>query len=342
MSESSLVSVIMPAYNSALFVRQSIDSVLNQTYQNFELLIYDDCSTDNTVDIITSYKDERIKLYKKDNNTGYTNSLIKGIEDANGKYIARIDSDDVCHTERLEKQVAFLDTNADYGLVGSFLQTITGNTVSETWQYPVNDDAIRLFTIINSPFAHPSVMIRKEVLVQHQLTYSTAYEPCEDYKLWFDLLKVTKCKNLPEVLLYYRLHANQTIVLRRNRLIEISNRIRQLVLNDFYGIKLADTELMNHYAFFNEIKSNTAALIREKQQWKKKLIHCFKQTSQAEQAVKLIEAYWIVNLRTLAEFKLSFISFLNDKSVIKAFSYAETARFFVKCVTGYKVKQKGK
>ena len=249
-----LVSVILPAYNSALYIGQALESILNQSFSDFEILIFDDCSTDDTVAIIESYTDSRIQLIRKEKNTGYTNSLIEGIRMAKGKYIARMDSDDISMPLRFEKQIAFLEANTDYGLVGSFIQTIQQEQGSEIWKYPEEDDAIRLFCMVNSPFAHPTVMIRKEVLDENQLMYKAAFEPCEDFKLWIDLLKCTKGKNLPEVLLQYRLHNQQTIALNKTKLIENSNKIRQQLMNNFFKLEMREEDLLNHYYFFNEIK----------------------------------------------------------------------------------------
>ena len=340
MNSSSLVTVIMPAYNTGLYIRQAIESILNQTYQNFEFLIYDDSSTDNTVQIIESYTDERIRLYKKEKNTGYTNSLIKGIAEAKGKYIARMDSDDISHFHRLEKQVNFLEKNNEYGLVGSYVQTITSSDFSQVWKFPVDDADIRLFAIINSPFAHPSVLIRKEVLIKNQLTYSLSYEPCEDYKLWYDLLKVTKGKNLDEVLLYYRQHQNQTSILNKNKLIENSNKVRQLVFSDLFNIQLNEEDLVTNYFFFNEIQANSALSIQTKHLWRRKLKSGVWRNTNDKKVNNLLETYWIINLRTIAEFKFSFLKFLNNKSVISDFSFSEIVRFFIKCILCYKVPKK--
>ena len=246
-----LVSVIMPAFNTELYIREAIESILNQTYKNIEFLIYDDCSTDATVAIIESFVDPRIKLIKKQQRNGYTESLIEGIKRAQGKYIARMDSDDISVYNRLEKQVNFLEANNEYGITGSFIETIHASKPSEIWKYPEEDTDIRNYTIINSPFAHPSVVIKKEVLIQNTLTYLTDYEPCEDYKLWVELLKVTKGRNLPEVLLYYRLHDAQTIITRKKKMIEKSNNIRQQVLSDLLNMELNQEELQIHYYFFN-------------------------------------------------------------------------------------------
>ncbi len=330
-----LVSVIMPAFNTELYIRQAIESILNQTYKNIEFLIYDDCSTDATVAIIESFADTRIKLIKKQQRNGYTESLIDGIKRAQGKYIARMDSDDISISNRLEKQVNFLEANSDYGIAGSFIQTIHAVKPAEVWKYPVEDSDIKNYTIVNSPFAHPSVVINREVLIQNNLTYSIDYEPCEDYNLWVDLLKVTKGKNLPEVLLYYRLHDSQTIITKRNRLIEKSNIIRQKVLVDFFNFIPGKEQLNTHYYFFNQIANNTAASIINKYQWRKKLLAAIHTDNNRSAIKQLIENYWVINLRTLGEFQFGFLRFLFNRSVVSQMSMTELSRFVFKCIIRY-------
>ena len=331
------VSVLMPVYNSSSFIKEAVESILNQTYTNFELLIYDDHSTDNTIELVEGYKDSRITLFRKDKNTGYTNSLIMGITKSTGKYIARMDSDDISDLKRFEKQVNFLEANPEYGIVGSQLKTIATDEASQVWSYPATDEDIRLHTIIDSPFAHPSVMIRKDVLDKHELSYDASFEPSEDYKLWVDLLKVTKGANINEVLVYYRLHKNQTISTKKNIRIKNSNLIRQEIVKDFFDCRLTDEELMVHYYYFNEISINSSGSIMEKYMWRKKMLGWFDESDFHQKARLLVEEYWVINLRTLSGFRPSFIKFIFNKFLVKNFSILETFKFGIKCLVGYKV-----
>ena len=336
MNQLPLISVLMPVYNSELYINEAVESILNQTYQNFEFLIYDDHSTDNTVALIEAYKDCRITLIKKGENTGYTNSLIAGIKSAKGKYIARMDSDDISHLQRFEKQVIFLETNLEYGIVGSRIQTIRKDNQTQVWDYPLKDEDIRLHTIINSPLAHPSVMIRRDVLDRHTLNYLEVYEPCEDYKLWTGILNFTKGANLNETLLYYRLHPNQTINKMQNTLIANSNIIRREVLKNLFGIEVTNDELKIHYYYFNEITKNNTTSIKDKYLWRKKMLHWFNNSSYKRKGNELVEKYWLINLRTLAEYEPPFIKFLFNRFLIKNFSLFETVKFAFKCMIRYK------
>jgi glycosyltransferase involved in cell wall biosynthesis len=340
MNITPIASVIMPTYNSAPYVREAIESILNQSFPDFELLIYDDCSSDNTVPIIEKYQDLRIRLFTKDANTGYTDSLIMGIAAAKGKYIVRMDSDDISDLKRIEKQVAFLEQNSEYGIVGSWVQTVHETGQSQVWKYPVAHEDITLFTLANAPFAHPSVTFRKEVLLTNDINYSRAYEPCEDYKLWTELLKVTKGKNLDEVLLHYRLHEQQTIKVKKQRLIERSNIIRQEVLNDLFDRQVSSDEIRVHYYFFNEIPSGESPPFEIKYLWKKKLTSWFTSVGKDKKGIKMVDQYWLMHLRTISSYKISYLKFLADKAVFSGLSLPELIRFIAKCLIGYKISVK--
>ena len=198
------VSVILPVYNCEQYIFETIQSVLNQTFTDFELLIVDDCSTDKTVAIIKEFDDDRIQLTLKEKNTGYTDSLNYAISIAKGQYIARMDGDDICVSTRFEKQVAFLDANPNIILCGSAIQIIGTNTVL---RHPSNHEAIKVKLCLGTSFYHPSVMGRVEVFQAN--LYDKKYEPAEDYDLWTRLAFQGELANLEEVLLLYRVHDNQ-------------------------------------------------------------------------------------------------------------------------------------
>lgn len=198
------VSVILPVYNCDQYIFETIQSVLNQTFTDFELLIVDDCSTDKTVAIIKEFDDNRIQLTLKEKNTGYTDSLNYAISIAKGQYIARMDGDDICVSTRFEKQVAFLDANPNIILCGSAIQIIGTNTVL---RHPSNHEAIKVKLCFGTAFCHPSVMGRVEVFQANP--YDKKYEPAEDYDLWTRLVFQGQLANLEEVLLLYRVHDNQ-------------------------------------------------------------------------------------------------------------------------------------
>lgn len=200
------ISVLLPVYNCELYIREAVDSILNQTYTDFELLIIDDASSDRTVSLIESYNDSRIELIEKTLNTGYTNSLNLGLQLAKGKYIARMDGDDICLPERFAKQISFLEANSDVIVCGSWFSLIGSDRIVKV---PESHEDIKVALLKGNCFAHPSVMIRKQSLEMFSIVYDVSKEPAEDYDLWARLVTKGKLYNLQEVLLDYRTHSNQ-------------------------------------------------------------------------------------------------------------------------------------
>ena len=151
------MSVIMPVYNGEKYLKEAIDSILNQTFSDFEFIIVNDCSSDNTEDIIKSYKDNRIVYLKNEENSGVATTLNRGLDIAKGEYIARMDADDISLPKRFEKQVDFMDKNKNCIICGS--NTELFGAISGRTYVPLTDSAIRATVIFSSPFTHPTVMI---------------------------------------------------------------------------------------------------------------------------------------------------------------------------------------
>ena len=213
----------MPVYNSELYIKEAIDSILNQTFSDFELIIIDDASTDKSVEIIQSYTDSRIQLILKPKNSGYTNSLNYGLTIAKGEYIARMDSDDISLPTRFEKQVTYLDANSEYILCGSQYQIIGTNKITKN---PCLHEEIKVRLISECCIAHPSVMFRLNKMKEFGLKYNNEREPAEDYDLWLKLVFIGKIANLNEVLLHYRIHENQVSNTRNLKQRKISNTLK--------------------------------------------------------------------------------------------------------------------
>lgn len=200
------VSVIMPVYNCANYVAEAIQSILNQTFGDFELIIIDDQSTDQTREVVTSFDDPRIRLIIKPKNSGYSTSLNMGLELARGRFIARMDGDDISASERFKKQVCFLNQNPQIALCGTWYEIIS---TKEKITYPTNHEAIKVALLDYCVIGHPTVMFRKSFLDANDLKYNTDFEPAEDYELWSRIIAFGEVANIPEVLLQYRKHENQ-------------------------------------------------------------------------------------------------------------------------------------
>lgn len=255
-----LISVVLPAYNAELYLKEAIDSVLAQTFTDFELIIINDGSKDSTEKIILSYNDERIVYVKNEQNLGLIGTLNKGISLAKGKYIARMDADDLCFPERFEKQIKFLEGNPDYVICGTSAYRFE-NTIDEgrAFNVPLDNESIRIRLFFNSCFIHPSVMFRTKVVKDNHLIFNEDFKYAEDYYFWIDLLKFGKGFNFKEKLLYYRVVptsqtavGNSNIEQRKN----ILGKIHKRYFSD-YNIDLNNDqlELLFHLTNIDRVKA---------------------------------------------------------------------------------------
>jgi glycosyltransferase involved in cell wall biosynthesis len=199
----------MSVYNGERYVSKAIDSILQQTYTDFEFIIINDGSTDATEEIIRRYKDPRI-VYLHQENLGLITSLNVGIEKSGGEYIARMDADDIAAPDRLEKQIGVCLKNPDYAVVGSYAIIIDEVGVAKgTMTYPpCTWQKIRTFSLLHNPFIHSSIMYKKTV-VKAVGGYRASFKHIEDYELWTRIIHTYPCANIPELLLQYRTHGMQ-------------------------------------------------------------------------------------------------------------------------------------
>lgn len=199
------VSVLLPVYNGQDYLAEAIDSILSQSFSDFELIIINDGSSDGSVAIIEKLDDPRIRFYQQ-SNKGLAATLNRGISLAIGEYIARQDQDDVSLPFRLEKQVAFLDANPEVGMVGASAEIWVGNERTNRFlRHPADDAALKFGLLFDNHFVHSSVMIRRSVFESvGEYSEDSSRQPPEDYELWSRVMKKYKLANLPEVLLAYR------------------------------------------------------------------------------------------------------------------------------------------
>jgi len=200
-----LVSVVMPAYNSEKTIGEAIESILNQTYKNFEFIIINDGSTDKTLEIIKSYakKDKRIIVLDNEKNFGIPKTRNIALKKSKGKYIAIQDSDDISLSKRLEKQAEFLERNPNVGVVGSFMEIFDGHKKRGIRKYPEKDKELRKMIFFVCPIGQPAAMIRASVFEKIGL-FDERFSQTEDLDLWFRIGNEYKLSNLQEVLIKYR------------------------------------------------------------------------------------------------------------------------------------------
>jgi glycosyltransferase involved in cell wall biosynthesis len=218
-----VVSVIMPTYNAEKYLHEAVDSILSQTFSDFEFIVIDDGSTDTSGIMLSEYarKDARIRVYRQPSNQGIVAALNRGLALAQGKYIARMDADDISLPDRLKKQVAFMDTHPDIGVVGTCAEIINrdGQCI-DTIDYPLTDPLIHWALCFYSPIIHPSIMACCGIL-RSAGGYLSTYPHTEDYELWARLSPTTHFANLPDRLLLLRMHDSNISVV--NRTVQIKN-----------------------------------------------------------------------------------------------------------------------
>lgn len=206
-----LVSILMPIYKTAPYLRDAMDSVLSQTYTNFELIVLNDCSPDNAEEILDRYDDPRIIRYLGTENQGLSNVLNIGLDMAKGKYIARMDSDDISLPERLQTQVNYLESHTDIDLCSCGMK-LFGAKDGE-WVRESDPEKVKITALFFSPILHASSVWRKESFERASLRFRQEMVPAEDYDLWTRaLLAGLKLINLPQVLYKYRIHSNQATI----------------------------------------------------------------------------------------------------------------------------------
>lgn len=227
------VSVILPAYNAERFIGEAIDSILAQTYRDFELIIINDGSTDLTPDIIRQYakKDKRIRFFNNRKNRGLIYVLNMGLRKVRGEYIARMDADDISLPTRFEKQVAYMDANPDVGVLGTVIEAFGIYT-----GYGIQKPVVELSDFITDNYvAHPTVMIRGSVMRKYGFQYNPEYKHVEDYELWMRMVQVTKIHNISEVLLRYRVTGDNVSITnnseQKERARQLKNVAQQMVLS---------------------------------------------------------------------------------------------------------------
>jgi len=241
------LSVIMPVYNAGDFLADAVNSILCQSMQNFEFIIIDDGSTDNSGEILGSFTDDRIRLVKNGANRGVTFSLNVGLQLARGEYVARMDADDISLPERFEMQLAVLDERPNVALCGSWIEFF-GNR-SHVLQYPVHSDAIKCYLLVAPPFAHPAVVMRRSVLVAHNLQYDESLRYAQDYDLWLRILQVAAGANVARPLLRYREHMAQVSSFHHDEQSEAANLVKKKLFS-LLGMDVSGAELEFHTSFF--------------------------------------------------------------------------------------------
>lgn len=256
------VTILLPAYNAALYLRDSLDSIMRQAFKDFDVLLIDDGSMDDTSKIAIEYSniDRRIKYYKNEKNIGLIKTLNKGLSLAKGEYIVRMDADDIMFDDRLYKQVKYMDSNPECFVCGGQMEYIGGLTGMAPILPQKYEDLLYL-SLINCPLYHPTTIIRNSAIKQFGLKYNDSYKHAEDYKFWSDIIfsHPNSIANIKDVVLFYRISNNQITAKYSDEQDLISKIVRRENVQHVlvpYGIKLP--EVVNC-----EIIEKVSSLIRK-------------------------------------------------------------------------------
>lgn len=239
MASEILVTVLMSVHNEENNIDEAIQSILSQTYDNFEFIIIDDASTDSTVEKIIKYTDKRIIFIQNEINMGLTKNLNRGIELAKGKYIFRMDGDDISVRIRFEEQVAFMEMHPEIVLSGSWIRRI--GVVHDVARYKTTSDELKSGLLFNGGMAHPTFIIRKSIVDKYAVRYNENLRYAQDYDFIYKMSQYGEVSNIPKVLLKYRIHDNQISNRKLNEQRKCADCTRRTVLDDL-GIVLTEEE----------------------------------------------------------------------------------------------------
>lgn len=277
MNNQLIVSVLIPCFNAEKYVEDAVRSIMTQTYQNLEIVLIDDCSTDTTPQILEKLKNEdnRIKIYRNEENLKLIKTLNKGITLCSGEYIARMDSDDISLPTRIEEQVKFLNENSDYSIVSTMFYTFKELSGKKNlYINPVHNEELRAFLLFKSGICHPASMIRKTLFTELNLEFEAEYLHVEDYALWSKAMYKTKLANLDKPLLYYRVHESQISTIHEDK--QLKNKRKVFVIHskelgmsidehslDIYASVADAVPLVKGMSFLNECSEFMKFLIEK-------------------------------------------------------------------------------
>lgn len=254
------ISVVMSVYNGQIYLPTAIESILSQTFADFEFIIVDDGSIDNSLDIIREYsvKDGRISIVINMENIGLAMSLNKGINLAQGKYIARMDADDISVSDRFAKQTAFLENNTKvFALGGSVIYMDEGGKLGRLGKYPLRPEQIKWYRYFGNPLSHPSVMFRRELFSEYGIQYDEMLETTQDFRLWMQISQKFQIANLPDVLIHYRQHDKAISQIRQSVQSQNNFLIRKEMFNKALKFKFSDNVISGTKAPFPARKLST-------------------------------------------------------------------------------------
>jgi len=329
--QQDLISVIMPVYNAERYVYQAIDSVLNQTYKNIELIVINDGSTDNSKQIIQSINDLRIKYIDNDENSGIVFSRNRGVKLAKGNFVGMVDADDIVHPEKFEQQINFLNQNPDFGMVGSWVRFINedGNRLSGGWKLKAPPAMITSIMLFKNYFLQSAVLYRTSCL--NKFSFEDGFDILEDYLIWFRILKECKAWNLPKYLVDYRVHGQGVTKKHDNERVEKEKRVFSIQLKEI-GIDASDHELELHSLIRTDEPIKDIKTLKDIHLWLLKIKSSNKKSKQYNDKYlsKVVANRW---LKACKKAEISFIQKLRVCLFSRIFCIFQVNNIFSKKIT---------
>jgi glycosyltransferase involved in cell wall biosynthesis len=287
-----MISVILPAYNAQETIGEAIQSIIDQTYTDWELLVINDGSTDNTRSVVLSFADSRIRYIENEGNKKLIYTLNRGLELATGKYIVRMDADDISLPTRFEKQVAFMDNHLDVVASGGGMLTFSNDKIIKRIHCESDSEKIELLLFNTSPIYHPTAIIRRSILELYAIRYSQEYLHVEDYMLWYNLSKVGKLSNIDDVLIKYRISDNQVSSKYSDLQINNKNKVRKQIVFDFLQSIGLLFNINSYEDFLNKFVEHVESLKQEGTEKNKIIEVLFIMYMSSHKSVKQIWHYY--------------------------------------------------
>lgn len=317
----------MPVYKGDKYLSEAVDSILNQTFSDFEFIIICDDPTDETRQILDKYqqKDSRMIIHYQERQ-GLANSLNRGISLAQGKYIARMDADDISLPTRFKKQVEFMDNNPEIGISGTWVKVI-GKPPKFVLKHPCDHEDIISNMLFYCTIAHPSVIFRREAFRKNELCYCQEESYAEDYGLWVRVASVLKLANVPQICLCYRMHNSNT---KTNIQKGVSSNIRLSQIKKL-GINPTKVEFEIHEALSDYTFTVNKDYVLQIKLWLEKLQDAnFKMNIYPEPALsKVLVNYWYVTCRDSLNIGLNSWRLFNHSKLSKSADLPYLKKFWL-------------
>ncbi len=336
MKNTPAVSVVMPVYNARAYVAEAIGSILSQTFRDFEFIIIDDGSTDRSAEIILAYDDPRIRYMKNESNLHLSGSLNRALDRAKGRYIARMDADDIALPHRLQTQYDFMQAHPQIDICGSWVEAF-GET-DGVWERPAGHDAIKAYMLFSNPMMHPTIFAKAAFF--ESFRYDERFDKSEDYALWIDAIRSKTFANIPKVLLRYRTHRSQVSRTQMHDQLTNSVALKRIMLKRL-GCA-GNEEEIRLLMLLGYRGDRTVCKIEALDRFLREMVLCNRRTGYVPETVLtdcIGKFRWIrLNTQTFRGLPLLWYAYKSRLMRRLDISFADHVKFVIKCLLKYRSK----